>query len=410
MKNRDSLKKITVSAVFLCLAVVAKYITGIPIPLFGGNGLRVSLGGIFSAFPAILFGPWYGAAVSALLDYIGWLLKPDGPYNPLFTITAFIGGFIKGGIWWLLIKRQAGNIRKYLVGFLCLVMCIGAAFHIGLMADGVSGSFVATAERLITRYEISDREGELSIFSKIATGTSKYSKDTMTVISASVGGDIIIPSSVSSGDITCTVNAIADNTFDGLEITSITIPKSVKNISNNAFQGIEGFKIITEAEAAAITFAENKNIPYEVTELEKANETIDFATFTSKNYTFKSSDAYRKNLADVVNYLTIGLEATALFGLLFVAADIIISKFIKSKNKTNTGYVKIFLTIVSSSLIVTTINTWVLQKFVVPAWEGREFWILWIPRAMEEIIVCVVQAYFISFLYGIYETRIKKHV
>ena len=70
-------------------------------------------------------------------------------------------------------------------------------------------------------------------------------------------------------------------------------------------------------------------------------------------------------------------------------------------------HIRIFASIFGSGLIVTTINTVVLRYFTLPAWAGRAFWILWTPRALEELIVCIIQAYFIAILYDVYMTRFQ---
>ena len=70
-------------------------------------------------------------------------------------------------------------------------------------------------------------------------------------------------------------------------------------------------------------------------------------------------------------------------------------------------HIRIFASIFGSGLIVTTINTVVLRYFTLPAWAGRAFWILWTPRALEELIICLIQAYFIAILYDVYMTRFQ---
>ncbi|MCL2518674.1 MAG: ECF transporter S component, partial [Oscillospiraceae bacterium] len=114
-KNKFSTKKIIyricLTAVFLAFAVVSKFFFSIPIPLFGVNGLRVGFAGVFTIFPAILFGPLYGGAASGLSDIIGYLMKPEGAYIPWLTVTAFCGGCLKGLIWILIMKRKEIKFR-----------------------------------------------------------------------------------------------------------------------------------------------------------------------------------------------------------------------------------------------------------------------------------------------------------
>lgn len=87
-----SVRRITISAVFLSLSLVLKTTLTFDLPLFGQNGMRIGISGIFSILPALLFGPGYGAAVSGLSDFLGFLIKPTGGYLPLLTISAAAGG------------------------------------------------------------------------------------------------------------------------------------------------------------------------------------------------------------------------------------------------------------------------------------------------------------------------------
>lgn len=73
-----SVRRITISAVFLSISLVLKTTLTFDLPLFGQNGLRIGISGVFSILPALLFGPVYGAAVSGLSDFLGYLIKPVG--------------------------------------------------------------------------------------------------------------------------------------------------------------------------------------------------------------------------------------------------------------------------------------------------------------------------------------------
>jgi hypothetical protein len=53
------------------------------------------LAGIFSSLPAIFFGPVFGGASSGIIDILGFLLKPTGPYMPEMTAAAIAGGVLK---------------------------------------------------------------------------------------------------------------------------------------------------------------------------------------------------------------------------------------------------------------------------------------------------------------------------
>lgn len=57
---------------FLALAVITATFISIDIPLFGVKGVELNPAGIFTTFPAILFGPLYGGLVAGLTDLIAF--------------------------------------------------------------------------------------------------------------------------------------------------------------------------------------------------------------------------------------------------------------------------------------------------------------------------------------------------
>lgn len=145
-QNSVRIRRIAVSALLLSLALVLKTFFSIYIPLFGENGMNVGLSGIFSMMPALLFGPWYGAAVSGLSDFLGYVIKPAGAYMPLLTLMAAVGGFLRGLMFqWL---RKAKPARLVLVVLICSVLLIGMgiADQVCLAADGVSPALFENAE------------------------------------------------------------------------------------------------------------------------------------------------------------------------------------------------------------------------------------------------------------------------
>ena len=58
-------------------------------------------------------------------------------------------------------------------------------------------------------------------------------------------GDIVIPDTVTYRDIHFTITAVGKNAFDGSDITSVFIPKSVTTIEAEAFQGCTSLKEVT---------------------------------------------------------------------------------------------------------------------------------------------------------------------
>lgn len=140
-KSSLYVRRITISAVFLSISLVLNTTFSFDLPLFGQNGMRVGISGIFSIMPAILFGPVYGAAVSGLSDLLGYLLKPMGAYLPLITLAAAAGGFIRGALWAALRNKDSKKMRTSVAVFSVLLLLTGICNIVFLSADGINSEF-----------------------------------------------------------------------------------------------------------------------------------------------------------------------------------------------------------------------------------------------------------------------------
>jgi len=137
----DHLRRMVISAMFLALALVMRTVFRAYIPIFGESGMRISIHVIFSAMPAILFGPIYGAIVAGLSDFIGFHLSPTGAWIPQLTLTAILGGFVRGGLWMILRDRNTALMRNCVVVISVLVLGIGVYNIAALSSDGVNRTF-----------------------------------------------------------------------------------------------------------------------------------------------------------------------------------------------------------------------------------------------------------------------------
>ena len=140
-KASANLRRVTISALLLSLSLVLNLTTSIYVPLFGQNGMRVGISGIFSMLPAFLFGPVYGMIVAGLNDLLGYLLKPAGAYLPLMTLIVALGGFLRGALWALLRGRGGKAMRIAVAAFSVVLLAIGICNVLFLNADGVNGAF-----------------------------------------------------------------------------------------------------------------------------------------------------------------------------------------------------------------------------------------------------------------------------
>ena len=134
-------------------------------------------------------------------------------------------------------------------------------------------------------------------------------------------------------------------------------------------------------------------------------EDCSFATeLAGKLVQNKGAKSYQSSLALYINLLTGGLMLAGFLSLAYIGIDaFVITRYRKKRGKEDSDYFKILLAILASGIIVTSINTQVLIDLYS---ISLPYILYWIPRVIEEIIVCIIQAYFISILYGVYKSRL----
>jgi len=281
--NRESvrLRRMLVSALLLAIALVLKTFFSINIPLLGENGMSVGVAGVFSMLPSILFGPFYGAAVSGLSDLMGYLIKPDGAYMPLLTLTAALGGFLRGGIFVWLKNRSEGKLRLAVVILTTLMLMIGLGSMICLKSDGMDYDFY-----------------------------------------------------------------------------------------------------VRVAPEQAI----------EMTELSPVGRMLVMRTANTKNPT--------RNLATYIVCLTGAPLAFAGFCAFMLLADWFAAKRIQIEGKTKVNVLAMLLAVLVSGMIVTTLNTVVMRETLYESWKVLPFAVIWIPRAIEELLAGVVKVCCMAMLMG----------
>lgn len=161
-------QKITMTAIFIGVALVLRLVFPISIPLFGQNGMKVGLSGIFTALPALLFGPIFGAAASGLYDILAFVLRPDGAYLfPMLAAVTF-GGFLRGALWIALKKVNTTVLRIFIGITSSLSVIFGISNIICFKIDGITSIFYENNANIST-------EGLTPIGKMLITRTSALS-------------------------------------------------------------------------------------------------------------------------------------------------------------------------------------------------------------------------------------------
>jgi len=81
------------------------------------------------------------------------------------------------------------------------------------------------------------------------------------------------------------------------------------------------------------------------------------------------------------------------FGYLLVIID-----FFISKKLLQYSIMPLLLAMLTSSIIVNTLNTILFRATIFPAWQLLPFFVVWLPRVLQTIITTTIYSYFVAFL------------
>ncbi len=93
------------------------------------------------------------------------------------------------------------------------------------------------------------------------------------------------------------------------------------------------------------------------------------------------------------------------YGLLIVFAVALIAyitNYVYKKKTTqhHSHFIMVFTALFISNIIVTTLNTFVLRQLI-PSLGGMAFWVYYIPRLVEEVVMTVIQSVGVTYLLNI---------
>lgn len=154
MENKPSVRqmtrKIIQTALFISLALVIRNFSTM-VYFMGAPGMRIGLTTLFSRIPAIIFGPFYGGIAGGIADVLGYLIKPEGAYLPLMTVSAIIGGVIAGFVWKWVKNFDLKRLQRILWIIFISIGVIGLFNYINtsLFPD----SFISTAIAKAGKYK-----------------------------------------------------------------------------------------------------------------------------------------------------------------------------------------------------------------------------------------------------------------
>ena len=146
MKRQERIKKLTLAALFLALAVVFGRVFLIPLPWTRGN---VNLCDAAILIGALLLGPWYGGAIGGFAGLFLDLISGFAQYAPFSFIAHGLEGLIVGLVArWL--PNRWGRLLGLVLGVVIMVICyLFADSLLYSWAIGVLGIIPNTIQGLV---------------------------------------------------------------------------------------------------------------------------------------------------------------------------------------------------------------------------------------------------------------------
>lgn len=124
MQKNTSLNKVIKTALLIAITLILRNFSYM-FYFGGGTGMRVGVSMFFSKLPALLFGPLYGGIADGLTDVLAYIIKPEGGYMPLLTITAILGGVMVGFLWKYAKKINDKLFRNIFAGVFSVILVFG---------------------------------------------------------------------------------------------------------------------------------------------------------------------------------------------------------------------------------------------------------------------------------------------
>jgi len=127
-------RKIIQTSLLIALALAVRSLS-VMITFMGAPGMRISFAHVFSRMPALLFGPFFGGLSTGIDDVFGYIIKPEGAYIPLLTLTQILDGVLTGFIFKEFKKAETKRIQTtmwvtfIIIGVIGLVNLLISKFY-----------------------------------------------------------------------------------------------------------------------------------------------------------------------------------------------------------------------------------------------------------------------------------------
>jgi ECF transporter S component (folate family) len=120
LQNCRKVRVLTAAAMLIALTVVLSFFT-----LYITQSARFSFSFVPMAAGGMLFGPVVSGIIGALADIIGYIIKPAGPYMPLFTLNAVLTGLIYG----IFLFKKEPSLKNIIIAQLLITIVVDVVLN-----------------------------------------------------------------------------------------------------------------------------------------------------------------------------------------------------------------------------------------------------------------------------------------
>jgi ECF transporter S component (folate family) len=120
LKNCRKVRVLTAAAMLVAITVILSFMT-----VYLTQWARFSFTFIPMAAGGMLFGPVVSGIMGALADLIGYMVKPTGPYMPLFTLNAILTGLIYG----IFLFKKEITLKNIVIAQLLITLVVDVALQ-----------------------------------------------------------------------------------------------------------------------------------------------------------------------------------------------------------------------------------------------------------------------------------------
>jgi ECF transporter S component (folate family) len=363
-------RRIVLSALFLAIALVLRTFFRLYIPMFGESGMRLSIHGIFSIMPSILFGPVYGAMVSGLTDMLGHFVSPSGSWLPQLTLMAALGGFIRGWLWILLKKLSVEKMRVVLAGLGIIIVAAGGYHVYAFRADGITRDLYRRTEARREAWE----KGSADAYGAYWRINSAR-----------------LPQTGESGETYWRIREEIYATW-GHE-------PGARPAENDRKPVINGTRVIIERydEDGEIT----REICAENTYVNTAGLRLISRLAVNRSFATVGQSA---PLGDFITFTTVTAMGIGGFLLLLLLIDFALRKFLQNKHPLP-HTMALVLAMMIPAILVSTVNTLVFRQTIFTSWQVLPFFVVWLPRVLQSVATTTLNVFFVALLIGLCEKQ-----